>query len=193
MQIDRPITIALIIFIVLALVFFFVKPEYKNYKDLQMTMAEKQAEYNAQVAYYGSVSKAYFDLQSRKGDIKKIDDALPQDPALGKLIYFLQKAASENSLIVKNLFLAKAGSGGVVKKDQQNSDVKDVTFSMNALGDYVSLEKFLVALEKSSRIFEVGSISFGSAQSNMPSETSQPQFQIQQTFDFNLQIKTYAY
>lgn len=195
MQIDRPITIALILFIVLVLVFFFVKPEYNNYQALQMTVAEKQAEYNAEVTYYNAISKTYFDLQARKDDIKKIDDALPQDPALGKLIYYLQKTAAENSLIVKNLFLSKATASSATSKKSGQIEVKDITFSMSALGDYVSLEKFLVALEKSSRIFDVTTISFGSAASNMPSAelATEGQFQTQQTYDFNLQIKTYAY
>ncbi|MCX6721394.1 MAG: type 4a pilus biogenesis protein PilO [Candidatus Staskawiczbacteria bacterium] len=192
MRIDRPIAIAVILFIILVLVFFFVKPEYKNFRDLQITLAEKKAEYNAQVEYYNAITKTYSDLQAHKDQIKKIDDALPQEPSLGKLVYYLQKTSAENGLIVKSLFLAKAASN--LPNDQKNkSEMKDITFSMSVLGDYVSLEKFLVSLEKSSRIFETSSISFGSGSTQQPVIPGQPQFQTQQIYDFSLQIKTHSY
>ena len=48
MQIDRPIAIALILFIILLLVFFLVVPEYNTFKSLQTQLGEKKAEYNAE-------------------------------------------------------------------------------------------------------------------------------------------------
>ena len=84
MQIDRPITIALILFIILLLVFFLVVPEYNTFKNLQTELGEKTAEYNAEYDYYHAISKTYYDLQSHQDDIQKIDDALPTDPDSGK-------------------------------------------------------------------------------------------------------------
>ena len=80
MQIDRPIAIALTLFIILLLVFFLVVPEYKTFGRLQTELGEKKAEFNAEYDYYAAITKTYYDLQSRKEDIRKIDDALPQDP-----------------------------------------------------------------------------------------------------------------
>ena len=91
MQIDRPIATALILFIILLLVFFLVVPEYKTFGKLQEELGEKKAEFNAQFDYYNAIANTYQQLQGRKDDIKKIDDALPQDPALGRVIYFLQQ------------------------------------------------------------------------------------------------------
>ena len=189
MQIDRPITIALILFAVLLFTFFLVMPEYKTFKSLQMQLALKKAEYNAQVNYYSEINKTYSELQSHQDDIKKIDDALPQDPNFGKLVYFLSKTAAENGMMVKDLFLSKS-SPTVLQN--ASSEIKDVTFSMDLMGDYPSLGRFLAALEKSARLFEVSSISFGSSSlsSALP---NQSQFQIQQTYVFNLQIKTHTY
>jgi len=92
--------------------------------------------------------------------------------------------------MIKDLFLSKSSSGSA----QANSagKIKDIVFSMDLLGDYSSLEKFMISLEKSSRIFEISSISFGSP-SQASTGSSQSQFQIQQTFSFNLQIKTNSY
>jgi len=190
MQIDRPIAIALTLFIILLLVFFLVVPEYNTFGKLQTQLGEKKAEFNAEFDYYAAISKVYFDLQGRQDDIKKIDDALPSYPSLGNLIYFLQKTAKDNGLMVKDLFLSKSSQGSAGSNVSDN--VKDIVFSINLLGDYASLEGFAVSLEKSSRILEITNISFGSA--SAPSlESSQSQFQIQQTYSFNLQIKTHSY
>jgi len=210
MQIDRPIAAALILFIILLLVFFLVVPEYKTFGKLQAELGEKKAEFNAQFDYYNAIANTYQQLQGRKDDIKKIDDALPQDPALGRVIYFLQQTAKGNGMMVKDLFLSKSSSNSA--KSNEGNSVKDIIFSINALGDYASLEKFIISLEKSSRIFEITNISFSSSTSSSASSPTsvsasipaspsipaapaslQTQFQTQQIYSFNLQIKTRTY
>jgi len=210
MQIDRPIAVALILFIILLLVFFLVVPEYKTFGKLQAELGEKKAEFNAQFDYYNAIANTYQQLQGRKDDIKKIDDALPQDPALGRVIYFLQQTAKGNGMMVKDLFLSKSSSNSA--KSNEGNSVKDIIFSINALGDYASLEKFIISLEKSSRIFEITNISFSSSTSSSASSPTsvsasipaspsipaapaslQTQFQTQQIYSFNLQIKTRTY
>jgi Tfp pilus assembly protein PilO len=190
MQIDRPITIAVMIFAIILLVFFLVMPEYKTFTQLQTQIGEKQAEYDAEFQYYGEIARTASNLQDHQADIDKIDNALPTNPDIGKIIYFLQGAALQNGMMIKDLFLSKSSSGSA----QANSagKIKDIVFSMDLLGDYSSLEKFMISLEKSSRIFEISSISFGSP-SQASTGSSQSQFQIQQTFSFNLQIKTNSY
>lgn len=190
MQIDRPIAIAVICFAVLLLVYFLVMPEYKIFRSLQAQLAEKTAEYNAEHDYYATISRVYFDLQSKKDDIKKIDDALPSDPNLGKLVYFIQRAASESGLMVKSLFLSKSSQVSTQNTKNAVNTIKEISFSTNMLGDYHSLQSFLIALERSARLFEVTNISFGSA-SQIPQESGQ--FQAQQTYSFSLEIKTHSY
>ena len=104
MIIDRPIAIALIIFIILLVVFFGVAPEYRVFKSLQSDLGIKKAEFNAKYDYYAAITKAYADLRAREDDIAKIDNALPASPELGQLVYYFQKTAAENGIIVKDLF-----------------------------------------------------------------------------------------
>ena len=176
MQIDRPIAIALILFIILLLVFFLVVPEYNVFQKLQTELGGKMAEYVGQHDYYSAIDRAYYELQARKDDITKIDDALPQDPTLGNTMYFLQETAKGNGLSVKDLFLSKSSAGAA---GTSTNRIKDITFSMDLLGDYPALGVFLESLERSSRIFEVNSISFSSS-------TNPP-------YTFSLQIKTHSY
>ena len=177
MQIDRPIAIALILFIILLVAFVLVMPEYKTFVKLQTELGTKKAEFNAEFDYYAAISKSYFDLQGRKDDVKKIDDALPENPDLGKIVYFLQEAGKESGLMVKDLFLSKSSTSASGTK--KNTIVKDLTFSMDLVGDYPSLGNFMASLEKSSRIFEITNISF--------SPGPQP------PYTFSLQIKTHSY
>jgi len=177
MHIDRPITIALIIVVTFLLVFFLVLPQYNNFIKLQSQLGQKQAEYRAQVDYYATIYKAYYELQQHKDELKEVDDALPEGPVLGNLIYFLQQNAKMNGLIVKDLFLSQSSGGN--SKNSAESAIKDIVFSADLLGDYSSLGGFLLSLEGSSRIFETSSISFGSA-------TGPP-------YSFSLQIKTHSY
>ena len=209
MQIDRPIVSALILFIILLLVFFLVVPEYKTFGKLRTEFSEKRAEYNAEFDYYAAIAKAHSDLQSRQDDIKKIDDALPHDSDIGNLIYFFQEIAKENGMIFKDLFLSKTSSSKTSSSAPRsnsaqsglNNKVKDMVFSIDLIGSYPSLGSFIISLEKSSRLFEITNISFGSTNSQLsqlsqpsqPSQPLQPQLQTQQIYNFSLQIKTHSY
>jgi Tfp pilus assembly protein PilO len=198
MQIDRPIAIAVMIFAIILLVFFLVSPEYNTFTGLETQLGEKQAEYDAEFSYYNAIAATYQNLQSHQDDINKVDDALPTNPDLGKIIYFLQQASTQNGMMIKDLFLSKSSQN--IAQSNTGGNIKNIVFSMDVLGNYSSLEQFLISLEQSSRIFEITSISFGSS-APTPAASSQgaaqapapSQFQIQQTYSFNLQIKTYSY
>ena len=112
MQIDRPIAIAITLFVILLVVFFLVVPEYRTFKNLQTDLGIKRAEYRAEFDYYVEIAKTYAELKVREDEVKKIDDALPvalpaaNDPTLAKVLYFLNETAKENGLIIKeNKFL----------------------------------------------------------------------------------------
>jgi len=177
MHIDRPIAIALTLFAILLLMFFLVLPEYDTFKALRVELGGKRAEYAAKFDYYSAIGAAYINLQNHPDGVQKIDDALPKNSSLGNVIYFFQKTATNDGLVIKDLFLSKSASSN--PGYSVNSNVKDVIFSIDLQGDYVSLEKFIISLQESARIFEVSSITFDSA--------SKP------PYNFNLQIKTHSY
>jgi Tfp pilus assembly protein PilO len=184
MKIDRPVIIVLIFLATFMLAFFFAWPEYNTFKGLQADLSEKTAEYNAEFDYYAAIAKTYSDLQTRSTDISKVDDALPENPPFGDVVYYLQNTAQENGLVVKNLFLSKTSSESSSDEVGDNSKrkiINDLIFSINLSGNYAALEGFVAALEKSARIFEVTSISFGTSSSTGS------------LYNFSLQIKTHSY
>ena len=192
MQIDRPIVIIITLFVILVMIFYLVLPEYKAFGRLQVELGEKTAEYNAQVDYYATIESVYADLQGHQEDIKQIDNALPTEANLGKLIYYIQDSAKGSGILIKSIFLSSPGGGANSSKDK----AKELSFSVQIVGDYVSLYNFIVSLEKSARIFEITNITFGAASGAPEAATQsqgQSQFQMQQTYNFSMQIKTYSY
>jgi Tfp pilus assembly protein PilO len=193
MRIDRPIVIAVSFFIAILLAYFLVFPEYKNFKSLQNELGIKKAQYNAEYEYFSAITKVYYEIKNRQEDIKKIDDALPTDPVLGKFVYYFYQKTAENGLVAKSLFLSKSSA------KEQTGKVNNLTFSLNLIGGYSALENFLKSLEKSSRLLEVTSISFGSqSPSGSASQTQlqtqpQTQFQSDGVYSFNLEIKAHTY
>lgn len=189
MEFDRPITIAIILFIILLLMFFLVVPEYNTFKSLQIELGEKKAEFNAKYEYFAEVTRVFYELENYKEGIKKVDDALPSKPSFGRLAYFFQKEARENGLIIKDLFLAK------YSLENPDSDIKETVFSISVSGSYSALKNFILSLEKSARLFEITSISFSSTPNTFltgPGRTLM-QFQTQQTYSFKIEVGARSY
>ncbi len=194
MTVDRPITIAVILFIILLLIFFLVAPKYQEFKFFQQKIGEKQAAYDAKFAYYSEIAKVYEQLMAKKDIVDKIDSAIPSNVSYGPLVYFFQKKGLENGLIVRGLFLTKASS------INPESDIKEIIFSLDLLGGYSALKGFMSSLEKSARLFEISNISFGSsvqAQATSALLGAQSKnyapIQILQTYPFKLEVKTFSY
>lgn len=201
MQIDRPITIAVCLFIVLLLIFFLVMPEYNTFKDLRVELGKKKAEYNAEFEYFSEIAKNYSQIQAKAEDIEKIDDALPIGYNFGNLIYYFQNQALADGMTIKSIFLSKSSSAGAKKNnysyqsesgESQTIQMSEIGFSLNMTGSYLSLENFIVSLEKSARLFEVKSISFGSSVASQGTEQSD-QFETQEIYNFNLEVLTHSY
>jgi len=198
MKIDRPITIAICLFLTLLLTYFLLMPEYNTFKNLRLELGKKRAEYNAEYQYFSEIANLYSELQSREEDIQRVDDALPVGSNFGNLVYYFQNQASADGLTVKSLFLSKSSSTDAKtsaknkKSDQGQGAMNDIIFSLNLMGSYSSLENFIVSLEKSARLFEVTNISFGSAPTSSNAEQEQ-QSQTNQTYNFVLNILTRSY
>jgi Tfp pilus assembly protein PilO len=206
MQLDRPIAIALLSFAIILLLFFLVVPEYGVVKNLEYNLANEQAQYNAEFGYYSDISATYTKIQQDPGDIKKVDDALPDAPQLGELLYYFQKTASSDGLIFKD---------NVLSQSSVNNGVRNLVFSMDVTGSYDSLKNFVNDMEQSDRIFEVMNVSFTSpsaaatappvttvngnaaAAAATTTKVSTPvtssQLNGSSVFDFNIEVETHSY
>jgi len=209
MRTPHPSVTFILLLIIVGGIFFFLVPEYKKFQSLRLELGEKIAEYNAKFDYYAEITKVYFNLRNQAEAVKIIDSALPSSPDLSSLVYFFQKTALENGMILKDVVLAK-----LAKSDAVN--LKEISFSLNLIGEYDSFKKFILALERSSRIFEITNISFGSpATVSSPlleskseeskkvektqkteerkKEETKELFQATRIYNFNIQVVTYSY
>ncbi|MEK7562700.1 MAG: hypothetical protein AAB509_03410 [Patescibacteria group bacterium] len=197
-EFDRPIAIAVTLFVILLMIFFLVAPKYQEFKALRQQIGEKQAAYDAKFAYYSEIAKVYDQIMAKKDIVDKIDNAIPYNVSYGPLVYFFQKKGLENGLIVRGLSLSKSSA------INPESDIKEIVFSLDILGGYSALKSFMASLEKSARLFEIDDISFGSSvlaqtaiissiasKTSLKTATVQPQ--ILDTYPFKLEVKTYSY
>ncbi len=175
MEIDRPIAIAVTLFIVLVLGFYLVAPEYQEFRDSQLELSKKEAEFEGREAYFLEVANTFRKLKIYEDELEKIDSALPASPSLASLIYFLQKKSAETGLILQAANLRKISS--IAK----TSDIKETRFYLEFFGSYFAFKNFLSSLEKSARLIEVESVSFASLKDT------------DETYPFKLIIKTYSY
>ena len=158
MEVNKLVSAIVIFVIALVVVFLFVMPKYQKFNDLQIILAQKQAEYNGESAYYAKLSELIKNIDERKDISEKIDSALPSHFSMAPLIYFFQKKATATGLVVKSLVFSP-GSGVV-----PGQKMRSIAFTVDMSGSYEGLRDFLAVLDKSARIFEVNSISFVSAE-----------------------------
>ncbi len=193
MQLHKP-TISIIMAIIVGiLIFLFVIPKYQEFQDAKITLSKKQAEFNGESLYHGKISEIIQAISERKEVMDKVESSLPEESEIASLIYFFQKTSNETGLVIKSLTFAdtpvsvpmvlpvKAGL-------RPKKAIKDVVFTINLSGGYQGLKSFLLATEKSARLFEVESIVLNPLQSGQTSALVKLP-----NYDFKLQVKTHTY
>lgn len=167
---NRPITIAICIFLTLILGVVFINPKYQELRGIRERIRVKKAEIQSKEKYFSDITDVSEQLKEYEAQLSKIDSALPPDVSLPALFNFLQTATSQNGLVLKGM------SPGFTVQGRFG----ETSVSLVVTGSYSSLKSFLSTLEKSARMIETESISFSS-----PGETG--------LFTFNLRIKVHSY
>ncbi len=181
MELDKPITIAVILFLVLVMIFYLVLPKYQAFQNILIEAGKKEAEFNSKNAYFVEITRVYKELMLYQDNLKKIETALPDKFSLASLVNFLYQKSAENGIILKRV---TTGRGAInVKGD----NLKEIYLTVEAFGSYPAFKNFISAIEKSSRLIEGENISFSLATPTI--KNPEPS----QTFPLTLQIKVYSY
>lgn len=186
MELNRQVLTILFVFVAIGLSVFLVYPKYNEFKYLQISLIEDQAELNSKYDYFAEVTKTYDQLETSKDSLSKIEGALSSNTSLSPLMYTIQKKSIESGLIVRNLFLSK------VSPVDTKTGLKEIVFSVNLIGSYSALKNFSYSLEKSSGLFAINTVSFSSPVSFDPTGQQSSQ-QIQSTYPFDVEIKVNSY
>ena len=194
---NKSIVASLILLAVLTIGIFLILPKYQELKAFKIKIDEKRDELQYKEEYFSDLQETSDRLKDYKEELEKIESALPDNPSLPSFFNFLQKATSQNGLILKNLgsfsivlpsissvkktVEEKATEKNVKETEKKIPKVKKISLAIEVSGSYSSFKNFLESLEKSARLIEVENISFSSPK---PGE---------ETFSYTLKLKTFSY
>jgi Tfp pilus assembly protein PilO len=151
-------------------------PKYQNFKSAQTKIKETTQEIKQYQDYFSKIEQISEELKKHSDSLSQIDSALPSEPNLINVYYFLQKNSSQSGLIFKEI-----GNVKTAPLEEKPAILKH-TFPISFSGSYSAFKNFLSVLEKSVRLFEVESIAFSS-----------PPKEKEEIFIFNLTISLHSY
>jgi len=166
------ISIFLSILLILAGIFFWW-PQVEEVMDLRRELQIKEVEVKLREEYPKKIIALSKELEQYSDELDKIDSALPQEPSIPVLFNYIQKTSSENGLILEDVNLRS------ISLSKDKSGIREIAFSVSAVGSYSSFKNFLTTIYKNARLIDIKSISFSS-----PEETG--------LFSFSLNFTTYA-
>jgi Tfp pilus assembly protein PilO len=159
--------------IVIAVAVLVLWPKFQELQKLQGDIERERAEIQLKKEYVLMLDEAMAELESNKAEVSKIRTALPVNPSVPSLFNYLQRTASGSGLILTEI------SPFTVSSSVAFANLKQTVFTIKASGPYPSFKNLISTLEKSARLIEVESISLSSGQ--------------EESFDFNLRLKTFSY
>lgn len=182
-------------------VLYVIVPNYSESSALQKQIEEKEQELREKQAYFAGLKKIAESLTEYQEFLDKIEKALPQEVSLASLLSFFQNKALASGLIMEDISPCKvstspssqnpAGEGAQPAAEEEK--IKETGFSLSVSGAFASFEGFLALLEKSSRLIEVESISFGEGEVSGEGMAEGMAEEGELTFDFDLAVKVYSY
>ncbi|MCK4454366.1 type 4a pilus biogenesis protein PilO [Candidatus Parcubacteria bacterium] len=188
------ISITIISLAVVLLTFFVILPKYEELNSKNLQVEEKRFEFDTLEEYFRELSLKYEELGKYESEMAKIDSALPDNPNIASVFYFIQNMAEENGISLISVSLTSSPIRRAGVEQLKESDVKENRFFVNVAGSYSSFKDFLSALEKSARLIEVEEISFSSFR-GMERATGaiMPFSPSEDVLFFDLQMKVYSY
>lgn len=172
---NRQLIIGISLIVALILIVVLIWPKYQELSIFEKQIEGKKTELELETTYFAHLQQVSQELKQYENQLSKIDSALPQTSFLPDLLNFIQKAASQSGLLLKEISPVKTTQ----ISSEETAQIKEVKLSLSLVGDYFSFKNFLSALETSARLIEVENISFSS-----PKEGP---------FTFDLIIKVYSY
>lgn len=181
MEVDKPIAIAVILFLVLVASIYLVLPKYHRFQNLLTETGTKQAEFEGKDAYFIEVTRVYKQLTQYQESLDKIEIAVPKELSLAELINLMGVIAAENGIVLKSATVSGTEEIG------KDTGVKATTIGVSLTGTYKQFKNFLSAIEKSTRLIEGQTFSFNVSLPEPGSRLKEVSYPI------SLTVKAYSY
>jgi len=169
----RPFFIVIFLSLALILGAVLVRPKYRDWRLMERRIEEARAEIEGREEYLQNLREIGEILENYQEQLAKIDLALPPDPQLPFLFHSLQEISFRAGVILKKI------KPLTTRPSPDLPGLNETEVSLAVSGLYSSFKNFLLALERSARLFRVESISFSSAGEGPK--------------DFHLRVKVYSY
>lgn len=140
-------------------VFLLIFPKKGEWDSLKSRLQERQASLQFKEEYFANLREISRKLDKYPEELAKIGSALPAKSQVPALFDFLSRASAESGLILKNI-----GPLGQEVSSEENKVIKEISLNISVSGDFSAFKNFLRSLENSSRLLNIGSISFASSE-----------------------------
>lgn len=160
--------------------YFFWWPKYQEFSAKKQELESKDRATKQREEYLVGLENLSKKLLERQQEVFKVETALPSQPSVAALFNFLNKASSENGLIVENTDI-----GQLYNLGETGQGIQNMPFEMSFSGSYSSFKNFLSSIYFNSRLIEVSSIKFFSPE--------KPEKEKGNLFTFDLKLQAHSY
>lgn len=153
------------VIIIFLINYFFVFPEYNLLKEKNKKIKNLSTDEEFIKNYYDVVNKNLEDLNNAKWGSKKniLEQNFDSSPFFSSIVKdFLRTKALESGLIVSDIYVSRPviiANSEELYKSELIGPVNKTRFELSLEGNYFAFKNFISAIEKSSRIGSIESIS----------------------------------
>jgi Tfp pilus assembly protein PilO len=157
-------------------------PKFQEFQTINKAIEVQKKDLENKQQYIVKLKDVEAQVKEYQSEIAKIDIALPNEPSVPSIFDFLQKVISQSGLVA-------SGMGGFSVTDSVNyPGLKEINMTFSVAGSYESFKNFINILERSSRMIDVGLISFSGSAVDQEAKN-----QSKDMFSFGLTIKVHSY
>jgi len=136
------------------LLFTFALSKYHDYQIYRSELLQRQAELISHQEYFKNLDYLQAELKKYEPELIKVNASLPPDPFVATLFDFLQRIASQDGLVLKRI---DSDQNSLVS-DKFSLFKKEIAIIVDS--PYSAFRKFILDIEKSSRLIQIESLSF---------------------------------
>jgi Tfp pilus assembly protein PilO len=174
-----PIFIILIIIASLAVGYFLTWPKYEEFVFVRKDFEVKDEQLKEKLKYSSELDIISASLKQRSEELAQIDVALPLEPSIAALYYFVKDIDARSKLKFEDINISSLFTSQ--RKVSVMDSAYKMPFSTSMSGGYSQFKDFLINLYLNSRIIKIKSLNFSA-----DSESNN-------LYDFELKLETQKY
>ena len=138
--------------------YFLVWPKYQELDNLKKEFEIKDEQLKEKQSYNSELDILAESIKQHSEEIAKIDTALPLQPSIAALYYFIKELDSKTGLNFENINISSLFTSKATASTTES--YYNMPFSVSMSGNYSEFKDFLEGLYLSSRIVEVQDLEF---------------------------------